>query len=188
MASMLNNPVAFFDGGIKTRDGIAAGAAVLYDGTTEVSHRAEFMTPRLSAIHGKFTNNISEYRGLLIALQLGVAAGVREITIYGDSELVVRQVNGVYACRKQHLKPLLAEILRFGEANFDTVMVREAPHAEGATGRSRLRRRNNNERADELCNMAMNSRATFNYVNPEYAANNGLWVTMSEIKEMFDER
>lgn len=180
---MLTNPVAFFDGGIKTHLAIAAGAAVLYDGTTEVAYRAEFMTPRLDAVHGKFTNNIAEYRGLLIALQLGAAAGVREITIYGDSELVVRHVRGIYACRKQHLKPLLAEILQFGEANFDTVMVREAPHAEGVTGRGRLRRRNNNERADELCNMAMNSRATFNYINPEYAINTGQLVP--PVKEMF---
>jgi len=59
------------------------------------------------------TNNVAEYRGLLLglraALRLGVARAGARLAVQGDSELVVRQVAGDYDVKAEHLKPLRAE-------------------------------------------------------------------------------
>jgi len=57
------------------------------------------------------TNNIAEYAALHYGILWFVEnVGPKEINIYHDSQLVVRQVSGQYQCRKQHLKSWLAAI------------------------------------------------------------------------------
>jgi len=55
---------------------------------------------------GETTNNVAEYMALLIALQEAVKVSVKDIAIYCDSELVVRQVNRIYKVKDTRLKQL----------------------------------------------------------------------------------
>jgi ribonuclease HI len=65
---------------------------------------------------GRTTNNVAEYRALLLALARAEALGAEDVEIFSDSELLVRQVNGSYRVKADHLKPLLAEAVRRAKA------------------------------------------------------------------------
>jgi ribonuclease HI len=94
--------IANFDGGSRGNPGQAAIAAVLTapDGTV-LSRRGERI--------GIATNNVAEYRALLLAIELATALGVAEVELIGDSELIVRQVRGEYRVKDPGLRPLHAE-------------------------------------------------------------------------------
>ena len=55
---------------------------------------------------GATTNNVAEYTGLITALELAAKAGAKEVEAYLDSEVVVRQMTGVYRVREEHLRKL----------------------------------------------------------------------------------
>ena len=52
------------------------------------------------------TNNEAEYSALIRGLELGIELNIRDIKIYADSELVVKQVNGEYKVKHERMKPL----------------------------------------------------------------------------------
>jgi ribonuclease HI len=58
---------------------------------------------------GPATNNVAEYRALLRGIELAREHGATELEIYGDSELVVKQVRGEYRVKDAGLKPHHAE-------------------------------------------------------------------------------
>lgn len=90
------------DGGARGNPGPAAIAAVVSDESGEVL-RAE------SATIGRATNNVAEYRALILGIQLAAELGADEVELVGDSELVVRQIEGRYKVKDAGLKPLYAE-------------------------------------------------------------------------------
>ncbi len=55
---------------------------------------------------GHATNNVAEYQGLLLCLEMAGRHGVGSLTVYSDSELLVHQVNGRYRVKKPHLAEL----------------------------------------------------------------------------------
>jgi ribonuclease HI len=59
---------------------------------------------------GRATNNVAEYRALLLGIELARTHGAREVELVGDSELIVRQVKGEYRVKHADLKPLHAEV------------------------------------------------------------------------------
>ena len=62
---------------------------------------------------GETTNNVAEYRALLLALEeAGRRAPDGALTVYSDSELLVRQLNGEYKVKAEHLRPLYLEACR----------------------------------------------------------------------------
>jgi len=61
---------------------------------------------------GRTTNNVAEYRALLLALARAREVGADEVEIRSDSLLLVEQVNGRYRVKAEHLKPLFAEAVR----------------------------------------------------------------------------
>ncbi len=65
---------------------------------------------RLSRYIGKTTNNQAEYRALIAALEKAVQLGARKVSVYSDSELVVRQITGRYRVKNAELKPLFQKI------------------------------------------------------------------------------
>lgn len=65
------------------------------------------LTDRAETI-GEATNNVAEYRALLLGIELAVDLGADEVEFIGDSELIVRQVRGEYKVKKADLKPLHA--------------------------------------------------------------------------------
>jgi ribonuclease HI len=79
-----------------------AGAAVAYDSSgVELARRARYLPGP------DVTVNVAEYTGLRLALELARDLGATSVRVLGDSELIVRQFNLVYACRQEHLRPLL---------------------------------------------------------------------------------
>jgi ribonuclease HI len=133
----LDKVVVHVDGGARGNPGPAAAAAVATtpDGD-ELAERNEYI--------GEATNNVAEYRALLLGLQLAQELGAREVEVVNDSELVARQVGGEYKVKNAGLKPLFLESMR-KLREFDSWAVRSV-------------RREHNERADELVNEALDSR------------------------------
>lgn len=64
----------------------------------------------ISEYIGKTTNNVAEYTALIKGLQEALKHKVQEIDIFSDSELLVRQINGVYKVRNKKLIPLYEKV------------------------------------------------------------------------------
>ena len=74
---------------------------------------------------GIATNNVAEYRGLLAALRWAVDHDIATLDVRSDSELMVKQMLGIYRVRHPRLQPLYEEaralVRRLGRVNFDHV-------------------------------------------------------------------
>ena len=75
-----------------------AGAVVKLAGGEVVGEVAEFL--------GHGTNNRAEYTAMILGLQRALELGGREVDVYMDSQLVVRQMEGIYKVKNAHLRPL----------------------------------------------------------------------------------
>ena len=80
---------------------------------------------------GRATNNVAEYRGLLLGLERARALGATEVEVINDSELVAHQVNGRYKVKHPDMKPLHAEALA-ALREFERWSVRPVPRAQNA--------------------------------------------------------
>lgn len=122
------------DGGARGNPGPAAIGAVLSDGEGGVvAEHAERI--------GKATNNVAEYRALLAGIELARQHGATELEILGDSELVVRQVEGRYKVKDATMRELHGEVKRALEG-FEAWSIRHV-------------RREHNAEADRLVNQAL---------------------------------
>jgi ribonuclease HI len=80
---------------------------------------------------GRQTNNVAEYKALLRGLELASAHGATTVELVGDSELVVRQIEGRYKVKNADLKPLHAKAKKMlGE--FDNWEIRHVKRAQNA--------------------------------------------------------
>lgn len=50
------------------------------------------------------TNNLAEYQAMIVGMKKAIELGIKKVLIRGDSELIIRQVKGVYACKSEHLR------------------------------------------------------------------------------------
>ena len=116
--------VVHVDGGARGNPGPAAAAAVLSTPGGDVVDEA-------SELLGVVTNNVAEYRGLLLGLERARALGATEVEVVNDSELVAHQVNGRYKVKHPDMKPLHAEAMRRLQA-FDAWSMRPVPRARNA--------------------------------------------------------
>jgi len=126
--------VVHVDGGARGNPGPAAAAAVVSNPAGEVLDEA-------SELLGTATNNVAEYRGLLLGLARARALGATEVEVIGDSELIARQVTGAYKVKHAAMVPLhraAVEALR----GFERWSIRTVPRAQNA-------------RADALVNAAL---------------------------------
>ena len=90
------------DGGSRGNPGPAAAAAVVSGPDGEVLDEA-------AVTIGRATNNVAEYRGLLLGIERAKALGATEVELVNDSELVAHQVNGRYKVKHPDMKPLHAQ-------------------------------------------------------------------------------
>ena len=124
------------DGGARGNPGPAAiGVVVSNPGGEQIDEISERI--------GEATNNVAEYRAVLRALERARELGATEVEIIGDSELVARQLSGVYKVKHPAMRPLYeqaAAALR----GFDRWSVRTVPRADNA-------------RADSLVNAALDA-------------------------------
>ncbi len=93
-----------FDGGANPNPGPCAGAFVVYNSKTNeiILEGGKFME------HG--TNNVGEYTGLLEGLKNCLENGIKDISVKGDSNLVVQQVCKKWKVNQPHLKIFFDEI------------------------------------------------------------------------------
>ena len=130
-----------FDGCSKGNPGLAGAGAVIYNFGKEYWSNYFF-------VGEKFTNNHAEYAGLILGLQQAKEFGIKNLTIEGDSLLVINQMKGVYKCNSSNLIELYQRAKdlesEFEKINYVHVL------------------RNLNKRADELSNLAI-----IDYINRE---------------------
>jgi len=62
---------------------------------------------KISQYIGRGTNNVAEYIALIVGLEEAAKLGVKALEIFLDSELLVKQLKGVYKVKSEHLKPLV---------------------------------------------------------------------------------
>jgi ribonuclease HI len=129
--------VVHVDGGARGNPGPAAAAAVVSDAEGQVLDEA-------SRLLGETTNNVAEYRALLLGLERARALGATEVEVVNDSELVAKQVEGAYKVKHDGLKPLHAEAVAALRA-FERWSIRSVPRGENA-------------HADSLVNAALDGR------------------------------
>jgi ribonuclease HI len=122
------------DGGARGNPGPAAIAAVLQ------SPGGEVLEERGERI-GRATNNVAEYRALLLGIERAAALGAKEIELIGDSELVVRQVKGEYKVKDAAMRELHAQV-KSALGDFERWSIRHV-------------RRERNAEADRLVNEAL---------------------------------
>jgi ribonuclease HI len=116
--------VVHVDGGARGNPGLAAAAAV-------VSTPAGDVVDEATQLLGVATNNVAEYRGLLLGLERARALGASEVEVVNDSELVAKQVNGAYKVKHADMKPLHRAALDALGA-FGSWTVRSVPRARNA--------------------------------------------------------
>ncbi|HET7573809.1 MAG TPA: ribonuclease HI family protein [Solirubrobacterales bacterium] len=122
------------DGGARGNPGPAAIGVVLRDAEGNV-------VEEVGEAIGEATNNVAEYRALLRGLELAAAHGARDVELIGDSELVVRQVEGRYKVKNAGMKELHQRVRR-SLGDFDSWSIRHV-------------RRESNGDADRLVNEAL---------------------------------
>ncbi len=124
------------DGGSRGNPGPAAIAAVVRDGGGGlVEERGELI--------GEATNNVAEYMAVLLGISRAAALGAAEVELVGDSELVVRQVEGTYKVKDPALRELHAQV-RDALGQFGSWSIRHV-------------RREQNEQADLLVNQTLDA-------------------------------
>jgi ribonuclease HI len=125
------------DGGARGNPGPAAVGVVL---STPDGQVVDEVAERI----GHATNNVAEYRAVLLGLERARGLGGTEVELINDSELVARQLTGAYKVKHPAMKPLHQQALGL-LAGFDSWSVRTVPRADNA-------------RADELVNQALDGR------------------------------
>jgi ribonuclease HI len=130
--------VVHVDGGSRGNPGPAAAAAVLSTPEGEIVDEGhEYI--------GVATNNVAEYRGLLLGLARAKALGATAVEVVNDSELVAKQINGAYRVKHADMRPLYLDAIA-ALRGFDSWTVRTVPREQNAA-------------ADALVNMALDSAA-----------------------------
>jgi ribonuclease HI len=126
--------VVHVDGGARGNPGPAAVGVVVSTPSGEI---LDEFAERI----GVATNNVAEYRALLRGVQRAAALGATDVEFVNDSELVAKQVNGVYKVKHPAMKPLYEEA-RAALGGFGRWRIRSVPRAQNA-------------RADALVNEAL---------------------------------
>ena len=126
------------DGGSRGNPGPAAIAAVVTDPSgNDLAEAAETI--------GEATNNVAEYRALLLGIELAKQLTADEVEFVGDSKLIVEQVKGNWNVKQEHLRPLHTKV-RDALRDLPSWSIRHVKRGE-------------NERADQLLNDALDAAA-----------------------------
>ncbi|MHB8922580.1 MAG: Nif3-like dinuclear metal center hexameric protein [Thermoleophilia bacterium] len=117
----------YVDGGSRGNPGPAGIGAVLMDaggGTVE----------ELASYIGEATNNVAEYQALIAGLEMTLDRGIRQLSVFSDSELIVRQVAGRYKVKNEGLRPYYLQaktlLARFKEFELHSIPRESNAHAD----------------------------------------------------------
>jgi len=123
------------DGGSRGNPGPAAAAFILTDEAgTKLDAKAFFL--------GQTTNNVAEYTAITKALEAAKHADAKQLMIFSDSELLVKQLNGEYKVKSEKIRPLFRQTINLLN-EFESWKVQHI-------------NREKNKEADKLVNQALN--------------------------------
>jgi ribonuclease HI len=116
--------IVHVDGGARGNPGPAAAASVVADlGGEVLDEHARLL--------GEVTNNVAEYRALLLGLERARALGATEVEVVNDSELIAKQVKGIYKVKHAAMHPLHLEAMA-ALRQFERWSIRSVPRARNA--------------------------------------------------------
>lgn len=130
--------IIYTDGGSRGNPGIAGIGIVIYDEYEDILFE-------ISQYIGEQTNNVAEYKALVRAMEIALEADIREVEVYMDSQLVVRQILGEYKVKNERMIPfynMSKALIKL----FDSFKITHVKRAE-------------NKKADELANKAMDTKS-----------------------------
>ena len=128
----------FTDGGARGNPGPAASAFVVYKEGNEIHKESKYL--------GETTNNVAEYRGVIIALNwIKNNLKSEDINFFLDSELVVKQLKGIYKIKNENLLALAIEIKSLEQELGSVITYANIPRVK-------------NKLADKLVNIELDSR------------------------------
>jgi ribonuclease HI len=132
---MENETVKLFsDGACRGNPGQGGAGAVITDEADNILWEGkEYL--------GHCTNNIAEYKALILGLKGAMAYGCKNLDVYLDSELLANQINGSYKVKNSNLKILMQEV-RSLLSSFSSVSVKHVLRCHNA-------------RADKMANLAI---------------------------------
>jgi ribonuclease HI len=128
--------VMYFDGCSKGNPGKSGAGAVIY-------HNSEEIWSQSAYVGEKETNNYAEYHGLILGLNGALEMNINNLTVYGDSNLVINHLNGKYKISSENLMALYCKSMDFSE-KFTNITFQHVYRTE-------------NSRADQLANDALNN-------------------------------
>lgn len=123
--------VLYFDGCSRGNPGEAGAGAVIYQNGVEIWDSSVY-------VGSKETNNVAEYNGLILGMTEAIARNIKNLSIKGDSMLVIKQMKGEYRVRSANLIELYNKTKTL-EKSFDTLTYEHIY-------------RKDNRRADKLAN------------------------------------
>jgi ribonuclease HI len=126
----------YTDGASRGNPGPSAWAYILLDGNRNVIEERAGST-------GRGTNNEAEYHGLIEGLRAAVRHGCTWLSVFSDSELVIRQMNGRYRVASPRLIPLYREAQSVSEG-FAKIEYHSVPRDQPVIAK-----------ADRLCNQVL---------------------------------
>lgn len=133
----IQNYQLYSDGACRGNPGEGGAGAVITDNEGNVLWEGkEYL--------GLCTNNVAEYKALILGLKGALAQGLKRLDVYLDSELLARQINGIYRVKNENLKVLM-QVVRNLLSSFDFVQVKHVLRCHNA-------------QADRLANLAIDSR------------------------------
>ncbi len=124
------------DGAARGNPGEGGAGAYMKIPGCEATGRGEFL--------GKTTNNVAEYRALLLGLEMASDLNIKTAEIYSDSELMIKQMTGEYRVKNENLRNLFSTAQK-AAGRLESVSYRHVPREE-------------NVEADRLANMALDAR------------------------------
>lgn len=131
--------IVHVDGGARGNPGPAAAASVVSEPGGEVLDEH-------ARLLGEVTNNVAEYRALLLGLERARALGATEVEVVNDSELIAKQVQGIYKVKHAAMRPLHLEAMA-ALRQFERWSIRSVPRTQ-------------NVHADALVNAALDGART----------------------------
>ena len=135
MPEQIEQITVYIDGGSRGNPGPAAAGFILADHNgTQLQAKALFL--------GQTTNNVAEYTAIIKALEAVKQMGAKQLTVFSDSELLVKQINGQYKVKSEQIRPLFRQTINLIN-EFEDCKVKHIT-------------RDKNKEADELVNQALN--------------------------------
>ncbi len=126
----------YFDGGSRGNPGLCGIGFVIYKNN-------EILYKHSSIVSENNTNNYAEYCALIKGLEKVIELNIKNIKIYGDSQLIIKQLNGKYQVKSKNIKPLFLNV----KTLIKSFIIIELEHIY----------REKNKLADSLANLAMNN-------------------------------